>query len=58
MAEAEYVFPNLFIARKKNLVSIYELDSESMRTILGIEEPETFKTGDETLPTPVVEKVK
>jgi Fe-S-cluster containining protein len=44
------------IAREEMMRLICELDSEALRAILKIEEPQTFKIGEDDLPKTVTEK--
>ena len=44
------------IAREEILRLICKLDSEDLRAILSIEEPQTFKIGEDALPQKVVDK--
>lgn len=46
------------IARQQVLKLITGLDTESLRNILEIEEPQTFKIAEEPLPTKVAEKLR
>jgi len=45
------------IAREEIIRLICELDSEALRTILKIEEPKTFKIGEDDLPKAVTKKL-
>jgi len=45
------------IAKKQIMKLICHLDAESLRTILRIEEPHTFKIGEATLPDEVAQKL-
>jgi len=45
------------IARQQILELINRLDADSLRAILEIEEPQTFKIGEETLATDVAKKL-
>jgi Fe-S-cluster containining protein len=44
-------------AREEIMRLICELDSEALQTILKIEEPQTFKIGEDDLPSGVMEKL-
>ncbi|MEM2081665.1 MAG: YkgJ family cysteine cluster protein [Candidatus Bathyarchaeia archaeon] len=45
------------VARKEILRLVCELDAEALREILKIEEPQTFKIGEEDLPKEVIAKL-
>jgi len=45
-------------AKKEILRLVRELDSEALKTILKIEEPETFKIGEDDIEKRVLEKIK
>jgi Fe-S-cluster containining protein len=45
------------VAREEILRIICELDAEALRAILKIEEPQTFKIGEDALPKGVLEKL-
>jgi len=49
---------HLDCARKELLKLIHDLDSEALRAILKIEEPDTFKIGEEDLDASVLTKLK
>jgi hypothetical protein len=46
------------IAKKQLTRLICELDPEELRTIVKIEEPQTFKIGEDDLPLEVIEKLR
>lgn len=46
------------VAKKELLRLITELDAKALEAILKIEEPETFKIGEDDLPTDVAAKLK
>jgi hypothetical protein len=45
-------------AKKEILRLVYELDSEALKAILKIEEPETFKISEDDIETVILEKLK
>lgn len=45
-------------AKKEILQLVYELDSEALKAILKIEEPETFKISEDNIETVILEKLK
>ena len=55
--DREQLAVHLKIARQRLLELINRLDAESLRVILKIEEPQTFKIGEETLATGVAKRL-
>ncbi len=45
------------VAKEEIMRLIFELDSEAIKAILAIDEPETFKIGEDVLPEAVLDKL-
>ncbi len=56
-SETERFKEHFGIAKNEIMRLIFELDSEALKAILAIDEPETFKIGEDALPTAVLEKL-
>ncbi len=48
---------HLGVAKEEIMRLIFELDSEALKAILAIDEPETFKIGEDVLPEAVLDKL-
>ncbi len=53
------VYKKHIVSAKRELVRlIQELDAEALRAVLAVEEPETFKVGEDNAPRSVLRKLK